>query len=216
MRLYEPKIVDPIELMRVLWPDMYLYKQQKEIVYSVWENDETIVPAGNMLGKDFVSGRLVPVFFLTRQPCRIITTSAKDDHLRVMWGEIRQALKESVVPLLKEDGGPLIATHRELKKIYKGSECPLSYVRGMVSSTDSIAGMQGHHANPNIPDGIPHTLFISDESSSVPDEYFRMARTWAHRMLILGNPWACTNYFFKSVEGDPSGNDPGGDILAKV
>ena len=213
--MFDPAtVIDPLKVMKAFWPDTYFYPQQREIIYSVWNNDETVVPAGNMLGKDFVTGRIVPVFFLTRQPCRIVTTSAKDDHLRVLWGEIMQAINESKVPLAKDKGGPLICTHRELRKMYKGNECPLSYTRGMVASADSLASLQGHHATPQVPDGIPHTLFVSDESSSVPDEYFRMARTWAHRMLILGNPWDTANYFYKAVEGDPSINDPGGDILA--
>ena len=208
------KIINPIRLAKELWPDIHFFKQQKEIIESVWQNDETVVPAGNMLGKDFVAGRIVLLFFLTRQPCRIVTTSAKDDHLRVLWGEIGQGVLESRHPLLHSLGGPLISTHRELRKVYKGHACPISYVRGMVASSDTLASMQGHHVA-NTGDGIPRTLFISDESSSVEDEYFTMARTWANRMLILGNPWPCSNYFYRSVEGDPATNDPGGDVLAQ-
>jgi len=191
---------------------VYFYKQQRDIIQSVWDDDETVVPAGNMLGKDFVSGRIVVLFFLTRQPCRIITTSAKDDHLRVLWGEIGDAIRESAIPLLVKEGGPLTVTHREIRKVYRGTTCPVSYVRGMVANPETIASMQGHHVA-NRGDGIPRTLFISDESSSVPDDYFKMARTWANRMLITGNPWPCANYFFRAVEGDPATNDPGGDLL---
>jgi len=206
-----PRGVDPLKLAKMLWPDVYFYKQQRDIIQSVWEDDETVVPAGNMLGKDFVSGRIVVLFFLTRQPCRIITTSAKDDHLRVLWGEIGDAIRESAVPLLVKEGGPLTVTHREIRKEYQGTTCPVSYVRGMVANPETIASMQGHHVA-NRGDGVPRTLFISDESSSVPDDYFKMARTWANRMLIIGNPWPCANYFFRAVEGDPATNDPGGDL----
>ena len=196
--------VDPIKLAKELWPDTYFYREQKEIIRSVWENDETVVPAGNMLGKDYVSGRIVVLYFLTHRPCRIITTSAKDDHLRVMWGEIGDAIKSSSKPLIDGMGGPFICTHREIRRKYKGEISPICYVKGMVASTDSIASLQGHHAK--------YTLFISDESSSVMNEYFRMANGWAKRKLILGNPWNCSNYFFTSVEGDPASQDKGGDI----
>lgn len=206
---------NPHRLAKLLWPDVYFYQQQREIIDSVWYNDETIVPAGNMLGKDFVAGRIVILFFLTRRPCRIVNTSAKDDHLRVLWGEIGEGINNSRIPLTTDKGGPLIVTHREIRKVYKGTVCPKSYVRGMVAGTDSIASMQGHHIA-NTGDGIPKTLFMSDESSSVEDEYFRMARTWANRMLLFGNPWQCSNYFFRAVEGDVATNDPGGDILAPV
>jgi hypothetical protein len=206
-----PKTVDPLRLAKILWPNTYFYRQQREIIYSVWENDETVVPAGNKLGKDYVSGRIVVLFFLTRRPCRIITTSAKDDHLRVLWGEIGQAIADSAIGL-RWPAGPLIVTHHEIKRTYKGKICPLSYVRGMVAKADSIAGMQGHHIAS--PDGSPRTLFIADECSSVPDEYFSMCRTWAQRILLIGNPWPCNNYFYRAVEGDVATNDPGGDIVA--
>jgi len=41
---------DPLKLAKLLWPDCHFYKQQRQIIYSVWENDQTYVPAGNMLG----------------------------------------------------------------------------------------------------------------------------------------------------------------------
>lgn len=40
---------DPIALASVLWPDVYFYDRQIEIIRSVDENDETFVHAGNML-----------------------------------------------------------------------------------------------------------------------------------------------------------------------
>src|SRR6516165_73934 len=85
--------IDPLKLGRILWPDVRFYKQQEEIIHSVLWNDETYVPAGNMLGKDFVAGFIAVTFFLIfpeskQQHTRVITTSVKDDHLRVLWGEI--------------------------------------------------------------------------------------------------------------------------------
>ncbi len=41
---------DPLELQRLLWPDVYFYRQQRDVIYSVADNDQTFVPAGNMLG----------------------------------------------------------------------------------------------------------------------------------------------------------------------
>lgn len=193
-----------LALAKRLWPNTYFYKEQRDIFHSVEVNDETIVPAGNMLGKDFTAARLIVCYFLTHYPCRIVNTSAKDDHLRVMWGEINEAIRTSVVPLTIDQGGPLKVNHREITRFYRGKPSPICYVKGMVSSMEAIASLQGHHAR--------YTLFVSDESSSVPDAYFTMANGWAKRKLILGNPWPCSNYFYRSVEGDPSSNDPGGDI----
>lgn len=43
-------ITDPHILTKLLWPDVRFYKQQREIIESVDNNDETFVPAGNQLG----------------------------------------------------------------------------------------------------------------------------------------------------------------------
>lgn len=52
------KVIDPRKLMNLLWPDITLYKEQWDVVYSIqgMGDDylpaiETFVPAGNMLGK---------------------------------------------------------------------------------------------------------------------------------------------------------------------
>lgn len=207
-----PLQYDPISVLNTFWPHETYYQKQRDIVYSIWNNDETIVPAGNMLGKDFIAGRIITAFFLSRYPCRIVTTSAKDDHLRVLWGEINNAINSSVIPLTADKGGPLTITHQNIKRsMPDGSDDKISYVIGMVASQNSIAAMQGHHVA-NVGDGIPRTLFVSDESSSVPDEYFTMARTWANRMFIFGNTWDCANYFYRAVEGLPGSDDKGGDI----
>ena len=41
---------DPMKVKNLLWPDVYFYKQQRQIIYSAWDNDQTFAPAGNMLG----------------------------------------------------------------------------------------------------------------------------------------------------------------------
>ncbi len=205
---------DPLKFFALMWPDQVPYKEQREILVSVNENDQTYVPAGHMLGKDWVAGRAVVWAFLTRGPCRIITTSAKDDHLRVLWSEINAAVRSSRFPLTKEQGGPLVVNHQELRKMVKGERCPISYVKGMVASQDTIAGMQGHHVA-QTGDGVWRTLFVADEASSVPDEYYQMARTWANRMLVIGNCWPCENFFKHAVKGKPGTEDKGGDILRR-
>jgi hypothetical protein len=217
-------IWDPVKFGRRLWPHVDFYNKQEEIQYSVLENDETVVVAGHELGKDFDAAFICLWFFLTRGndpvtgipfPCRIVTTSAKDEHLRVLWGEINNFIQTSVVPLDHKQGGPLIINHQEIKRVYqsgpkKGKVCPLSYMVGMVASMDSIAAMQGHHVA-DTGDGIPKNLFVADECSSVPNEYYKMARSWAKRRLLFGNAWPCDNFFKHAIEGNPKTGDPGGD-----
>jgi phage terminase large subunit len=181
---------DPLKLQNALWPDVAFFDKQREIIYSVRDDAETFVPAGNMLGKDFVAGFIAVWFFLCHDVVRVITTSVKDDHLRVLWGEINGFISTSRVPLRVDDGGPLICNHHEIKKAI-GSPMAMqkSYLRGMVSS--NIEGMAGHHA--------PHTLMIIDEASGVEDVVYTQCDTWARRKLIIGNPNPCTNFFYRGV-----------------
>lgn len=210
--------IDPLSFADLLWPDVRFYKQQQDIIYSTCENDETFVPAGNKLGKDFVGGFIVLYFFLTRHPCRIVTTSAKSEHLSVLWGEIGRFIQRAKYPLDSRKGGPLTLNHHDIGKIVNKQKCPISYLKGMVASEDSIAAMQGHHVTPDdletANDGIPRTLFVVDEASSVPDAYHKMTRSWASRTLVLGNTWPCDNFFKHAVKGNSTEKDKGGDILA--
>lgn len=204
---------DPLKVWRILWPKDKLATFQEDIAYSYWFNKETNVAAGNMLGKDFTTGKCIVIAFLTRHPCRIVTTSSKEDHLRVLWGEINNAIKTSKYPLEVERGGPLYVNHQELRKwdyVLK-DRCPISYVRGMVASDDSMAAMGGHHVA-NIGDGIFRTVWVADEASGVKTEYYETVAGWANRVWSIGNTWDCDNYFRHAFEGRPGTDEAGGDI----
>src|SRR5690606_30359877 len=133
------------------------------------------------------TGLAVIWFFLSRQPCRIVTTSVDFSQLSVvLWGEIRRFLQESVVKL------PILYNEMKLRKYYKGEICPLSYVIGRVANKGE--GMAGHHIA-QTGDKVPRTLFVSDESSGVDADTIKTAKSWANRELYIGNPYECTNYF---------------------
>ena len=177
---------------------MKLYKEQREIVQSCVYNDETIVVAGNMLGKDYIAGLIVLSFFLTRHPCRVITTSVDHTQLEsVLWGEMRRQIADARFPLEVERGGPLMVNHMHIRKVVGGRECGLSYIRGRVAARGE--GMLGHHIA-KTGDGIPRTLFVSDEASSVDDKTTEAADTWADRKLFIGNAYDCENHFKRSVK----------------
>ena len=191
---------DPMRMASMLWPHVTFYREQREIIYSVRDNDETFVPAGNMLGKDFVSAFIALWFFMSRHPCRIVTTSVDATQLEgVLWGEIRRFIQESAVPLDSTKGGPLLVNHMHLRKVMPDGQVDgLSYMLGRVAAKGE--GMLGHHI-PKTGDGIARTLFLADEASGVDDESYNRADTWAERKLIIGNPYPCTNFFKKGVKG---------------
>lgn len=183
--------------------------------------------AGNKLGKDFVAGYIALSFF--RAPWmyypawyfkqieqagqgkpsylvhtrRVITTSVKDDHLRVLWGEIGRYITTCEIPLVddKKQGisGSLIVNHHEIRlKEEASAKNPLNYLLGCVSQKGE--GLSGHHA--------AYTLCIVDEASGVENIVYGMAQAWAHKFLIFGNPNPCTqdHFFYQAVRGGDVGN----------
>lgn len=194
------QLLDPIELQKLQWPDSRFYNKQREILYSVRDNDETIVPAGNMLGKDYITGFIVLWVFLSaisqRLTCRIVTTSVKDDHLRVLWGEIARFVATAKYPLKHDEGGPLIVNHRDIRIAKEGAQ-GISYLRGMVSEKGE--GLAGHHAD--------ITLAVGDEASGLDDLVYTQMCTWAKRILMIGNPNPCSNFFRKACDA--------GDLIAQ-
>lgn len=187
------KIADPIKWIRTVWPDIRLYDKQVQIIESVEENEETVVPAGNGLGKDFVAGLIALSFFCRRRPCRVVTTSVKHDQLNdVLWGEIRALIERAAVKL------PIQFNHLRIRQTRSdGSFVPKTELVGQVVNQGEA--LLGRHL-PRF-DGFPHTMCIFDEASGIGTAVFESSDTWAHRKLIIGNPYPCRNYFFNAVKG---------------
>jgi hypothetical protein len=196
-------VIDPIKFGKLCWPHVELYNKQREILYSLRDNDETIVPAGNDLGKDFIAAYAVLWFFCSRRPVKIVTTSVQGAQLGdVLWAELRRLIDESVVRL------PIQYNHMYLRHIRgDGSLDPRSSVTGQV--TRQGESLLGRHIEKQA-DGIPRTLAVFDEASGIADTTYESADTWAHRKLVIGNPYPCTNFFFKAVKaGDLRAPDNG-------
>lgn len=217
-------ITDPLKFAAHFWPDVRFYKKQVDIIEAYRDSDEVVVHACNMSGKDFVAGFLALSGFMfpqmyfppeyvswiesQRSPTnpnphtvRIITTSVKDDHLRVLWGEIGRYVQTCRYPMdyRKCIEGGYIVNHRDIRKMVgKGEsrqEDKISYLRGMV--TEKGEGLAGHHA--------AYTFGIVDEASSMDDLTYTQMKTWAKKFLMIGNPLPCENEFRRAVKG--------GDIL---
>jgi phage terminase large subunit len=185
---------DPLGLKDCLWPDVRFYDRQEEIILSVRDNRETYVVSGHQLGKDFCGSFTALWFYLTRSPCRIVTTSVKESHLMILWGELNRFIETSAIPLSSKNGGPLIINYREIKKMIGGTPCSISYLIGAVSRRGE--GLAGHHA--------PHTLLLVDEASGVDDMVYERASTWAKKVLVIGNPYPSSvggTFFEKAVKG---------------
>lgn len=200
---------DPLLFQQMCWPDIRLYDKQVEILYSVRDNDETIVPAGNALGKDFVSALCVLWFFCSRSPCRVVTSSVDQPQLKgVLWGEIRRFIQTSRYKL------PIQVNDLLVRQVLPNGELePLSYLIGRVTAKGE--GMLGHHVARGS-DGLPRTLALFDEASGIDDVSYEATDTWAHRKLVIGNPYPCTNFFKKGVQQGDLKNARGSNYYRKV
>ena len=127
--------------------------------------------------------------------CRIVTTSVKEEHLDVLWGEIGRFLSTSRHPLIwhpnRAPDAPLAVNYHEIRRRGEmDAKNPLNYLKGMVAKDRE--GMQGHHAE--------MTLLVGDEASALDDAYHEAAQGWAKRFLYFSNPEQCENFFKKAVK----------------
>lgn len=197
---------DPAALVEWIWPHERLYDREWEIIYSVRDNKETYVPAANGVGKDWTSGLLTWLFWISPQSFfsdeyvayveslrrpgydphtrRIMTTSVTDSHLGTLWGEIGRFAWGAKVPLLVEKGGPYILLQRSYEIREAGDkdsgENPINWVKGRVTRTgDKVVGMAGHHA--------AYTLGLGDEASGIEDEVKEQFDGWTKKQLWISN-----------------------------
>jgi len=200
-------IGDPLKLIAACWPHLSVYDKQAQVMRSVLENYRTVVPSANQMGKTKLTALTAITFFLSRQPCRVVATSASEAQLeKILWNEIRELVATSKIRL------PLQVNHLQLRKIgRKGELLPLDYCVGQV--TRSVESFQGHH----LPNDRPRVLALFEESSGIADAFSDAAESWAHRMLCVGNPLSTSNFFYRRCkEGDKLDPTGGTKYLNKV
>ena len=199
------------------WPEVRWYLEQREIIRSLTEVNDTVVPAAKRMGKDYAAAFIALVFFICpqlffaedyvrqveswRKPGqpdwqvhtrRVITTSVKEAHLDVLWGEMSRFLLTASIPLLESKGGHLVVNSMEirLKEERDAVAEPLNYLKGMVAKED--VSMAGHHS--------AYGLFLADEASALRNENFKQAKGWAHKTLLIGNTNPTNNIFRDLIE----------------
>lgn len=204
--------IDPLALIEEVWPDVRLYDKQKEIVQSVWNNDETITPAGNMLGKDYISALIAIMFYLTRKPAIVVTSSVDQGQLeKVLWGEIHNFIQSAKYAL------PFHVKHCEIRRIYEGATVlGKDYLIGRVASRENQGtSLLGHHLARG-PNNQPRTLALIDEASGFNDDFKTKMDTWSHRTLIIGNPYPCDNFFYRGVTDGPVPSEDGSRMYRNI
>jgi len=176
--LYEKAKSDPVffaeEILGVI-----PWEKQKQILYSIRDNNNTCVASGHGVGKTFVSAVATLWFLFTHENSRIITTAPTNRQVEsILWAEIASLYKNSRVPL----GGRILKTAIHVSDKW--------FAMGL--STDDPDRFQGHHAE--------HMLLIMDEAPGVDPKIYEAAQgilTQANsKCLLIGNPTSPSGPFF--------------------
>lgn len=132
---------------------------------------------------------------------RIVTTSVKDKHLNVLWGEIGNAWRTCSVDLAER----YVMNDKEIrfKEELEGTRGKnvKSYLMGEVSGAENMEGLTGHHA--------PYALGAVDEASGMSNKVAEALATWTKREVYIGNPKPCNNvYKSEYLKGDLRVGEP--------
>lgn len=189
---------DPLSFISHFWPELRVYDRQAELLESVRDNDETYCHAAHETGKTKAAALAAIWMFCTRFPARVVTSSSSNTQLAgVLWAEIGQHVRTA-----RYDLGVEIQTLK-IQVIDPARQRPYEehYCIGLV--TNKVENFQGHHLPAD--EDLPRVLFIFDEASGIPDEFYDAAMTQAHRLLAISNPLSSSGWFFRHCKG---GNIP--------
>jgi hypothetical protein len=170
---------DPIWFIETMFGERPAIPKQREIMESVRDHKETLVPSCHDSGKTWVAARCL-LWFLFAHPNDSIVVSTAPTFTQVvelLWREVRSAYERSNVAL----GGRLLQTKFELG--------PKWYATGITS--DDPVNYQGWHAS--------NILVVLDEADGIKKEVWNALEgilTSANaKLLAIGNPLDPTSEF---------------------
>lgn len=167
-----------------------LEKYQNRVIDTVWANDRTAIKACHDLGKSFLMARIAAAFLNVYPNSKVITTAPTYTQVeRILWSELRAAVKNSKWPL----GGKLNLTDWSFGPDWFAiGFTPRNEVTGG-EGQGTQSNFQGFHA--------PHILVIFDEATGIPINIWNMAEglmTSAHvKFVCIGNPTSRASEFYR-------------------
>jgi phage terminase large subunit len=194
----------------VLFNDLFLdrdpyWERQAEICRSLVHYKTTVAYTGNMVGKDYAVGGVVPWWLMTRPDSLVIVTGPGQTSIgSVTWKEIRRALDGAIMPF----GGRLsagIKTSPHIVEIAPGWQA-------LGFSTTSVERASGQHAG--------QLLVIVEEASGVEEEMWDAIDSLGYeRMLAIGNPIRAEGRFvdlIRQAEKDHQAGVPAGEAVNAI
>lgn len=156
-----------------------LWSKQKDILYSVRDNSNTITISCNAGGKSFVSAAVVLWFLSTRKDSIVLTSAPTWRQVTsVLWAEITKMYYNAKFPI----GGELTNGKLQLG--------PKWYALGLPSSEE--VRFQGYHAE--------DILIVFDEAAGIEPQIYTAAQgnltSTNSRLLLIGNPTSPSGMFY--------------------
>jgi hypothetical protein len=136
---------------------------QSDVLRRVAKYNRVLIRSSHSTGKTYMMARIALWFYSCFENSLVITTAPTHKQVeKLLWGELRDAYKNSKMPL----GGVLLNT--QLKKSDKWYCLGLSPQKTAGSSDEQQgSSFQGYHSD--------HVLIIFDEATGVPPDIWKMA-----------------------------------------
>lgn len=178
---------DPLLWIREVLGGPAPWSRQEEILRAIATHDEVNVATGHSVGKDWLMARVALWWNQTYPDSIVLTTAPTQKQVEtILWGEIRQAYRQSKVPL----GGELLPIDPMLRFSERW------YCKGIVARDAS--SLQGFHA--------PHVLVIIDEAAGVEpwaeEALLGCAVTSTSKIIRIGNPTCGPSHPFAKAFND--------------
>lgn len=163
---------------------VYPWQKQKEILYSIRDNPNTIVVSANACGKSFIAACAVLWFLFTKKGSLVATTAPTMRQIKaVLWAEITRLYLGAKYPL----GGTLLTTEINVSP-------EVNWMAMGIASSDEVR-FQGLHATSG------EVLMIFDEAAGIEPHIYvaasgNMAAPERCRWLLIGNPTSPSGMFF--------------------
>lgn len=176
---------DPVEFNSLFLDRDPYWSRQEEICRSVVRYKATVVYSGNMTGKGYVVGGIIPWWLTTRPDSLIIATGPSQTVLgSVTFREVRRALDNAVLPW----GGRCSQTIKASPALVEVA--PGWHALGF--STTGVERASGQHAG--------QLLVIVEEASGVESEIWDAIDSLGYeRLLAIGNPIRAEGRFIDMI-----------------
>ena len=175
--------------------DLRLDDFQVDAIRSVFDGKHTqvYISGGTKLGKGFVCGGLITnIWFDLFPDCKIVLVGPNSDHLKLnLFGEAskwRRKMTSYLSGLVKPD-----VQKENIQEV--GKETHMI----KLANTGSGEGMSGNHSS-DLRTGAPVTMFLLDEASGTPDEFYNDALSQCRMLVAISNPRAPSGWFYRAYE----------------